>query len=168
MEYKNMKPYPEIKIEKPNIEYAKILLEDYAGNLSEDTAIHLYLYQSLATNEQLQEYKDIMMHISEVEMTHLKLLGETIVKLGMNPIYGTLNNDNVPRLWTASNVNYSTSLKKMLEIDIEAETQAIHRYQNQILIIKDKYIQNLLRRIIEDEQVHLNIFQTLYRKYFNK
>ena len=56
----------------------------------------------------------------------------------------------------------------MLEIDIEAETQAIHRYQNQILIIKDKYIQNLTRRIIEDEQVHLNIFQTLYRKYFNK
>ena len=54
------------------------------------------------------------------------------------------------------------------KIDIEAETQAIHRYQNQILIIKDKYIQNLLRRIIEDEQVHLNIFQTLYRKYFNK
>ena len=29
MEYKNMKPYPEIKVEKPNIEYAKILLEDY-------------------------------------------------------------------------------------------------------------------------------------------
>lgn len=56
----------------------------------------------------------------------------------------------------------------MLEIDIEAETQAIHRYQNQILIIKDKYIQNLLRRIIEDKPLDFSRDFLMNNFLFNK
>ncbi len=162
MELKNNKPYPKVMVERPNLEYASILLESYAGEISEDTAIHLYLYQSLIS----EECKDILLKISEVEMHHLYLLGETIALLGIKPIYGIINQDKIIRLWNAGNVNYNTSLKEILEIDINAEKQAINNYQCYLKIIKDKYIIKLIERIIEDEEIHLKIFKQLYNKYF--
>ena len=46
MEFQANIPYPEIKVERKNVEYAKMLSYAYAGIVSEDTAIHLYMYQS--------------------------------------------------------------------------------------------------------------------------
>lgn len=40
-------PYPEPMIEEPNIEYANLLLKDYAGTVSEFTAINLYVFVSI-------------------------------------------------------------------------------------------------------------------------
>lgn len=166
MLYRSNKPYPKVEVEALNPAYAAILLEDYGGIASEDTAIHLYLYQSLVAEADVSEYKDIMLHISEVEMIHLRLLGEAITKLGYLPIYGAANLDKINRLWNAGYVDYSTDLKQMLEIDIEAEKQAIIKYEHQLTIIKDRYIRQLITRIIEDEYIHLSIFQNLYCKYF--
>jgi bacterioferritin len=42
-------PYPEPMVEIPNIEYANLLLKDYAGAVSEFTAISLYVYQQFAS-----------------------------------------------------------------------------------------------------------------------
>lgn len=163
MIFKSNNPYPKVQVEQPNLFYASILLDDYAGNLSEDTAIHLYLYQAFVDDEHYNQYKDIMLHIAEVEMTHLRLLGETIMKLGALPIFGVVGKDRVDRLWSASNVNYEIDLKQMLEIDIQAETNAIRNYEYQLNIIKDVYIQAMIKRILEDEKIHLSIFQNLYQ-----
>ena len=37
-------PYPKIEVEEKNSYYAKLLYDDYAGNVSETTAIFLYIY----------------------------------------------------------------------------------------------------------------------------
>lgn len=166
MEYKSKNPYPEIRVERQNMEYAALLLDDFAGSVSEDTAIHLYLYQSLVNDNKYKEFNDIMLQIAEVEMHHLSLLGQTITKLGGTPLYASVGKDNIPRFWNAGNVNYANNLKNMLEIDIASETQAIRNYQYQITIIKDQYIKKLLERIIEDEMIHLGIFKNLYLNYF--
>lgn len=166
MEYKSKNPYPEIRVERQNLEYAALLLADFAGNVSEETAIHLYIYQSLVNNNKFKEFNDIMMKIAEVEMHHLSLLGQTITKLGGTPLYAAVGKDSIPRFWSAGNVNYANSLKNMLEIDMASETQAIRNYQYQITIIKDQYIKKLLERIIEDEMIHLELFKKLYLKYF--
>jgi bacterioferritin len=165
MEYKSNKPYPEINVEGKNLNYAKLLMEDYSGENSEDTAIHSYLYQSFITDKQ---YKEILLNISKVEMEHLRLLGEAITALGGLPIYGSYEKDKILRLWSSSVVSYDISLKKILENDILSEETAIKNYKNKILIIKDHCIQKLLERIIEDEEIHLMIFQNLYNQYFQK
>lgn len=159
------KPYPPIQVEGENTKYAKILLEDYAGEGGEDTAIHRYLYQSFIQ----EDVKDTLKGIACVEMKHLDMLGKLIWKLGYLPAFHTIDS-NVECIipWTSKYVDYSTDLSKILLDDISKEMQAITRYQKHISEIDDCYIKRVLERIIEDEEVHINCLQILYHKYFGK
>lgn len=161
----NNNSYPEVRVERPNIEYAELLLQDYAGVVSEDTAIHLYMYQSFLQDEKWEEFSEALEDIAIVEMHHLDLLGKTILKLGLNPIFATINSENNNIMyWTSENVDYTDEIKKMLQVDIKAETLAIEQYKLHKEIINDKYIKVLLNRIIQDEEEHLKIFKELYAK----
>lgn len=163
MIYCSDKPYPIPRVEKENLDYAKILSQSFAGNTSEETAIHLYLYQNFVAAD--DRIRKIMKKIAVVEMRHLDLLGETIKLLGLPPKFETYNSENGdPTPWTSSNVNYNSDLKQMLEIDIASETMAIQNYEIQKVVIQDHYIRELLDRIIEDEYIHLNIFIDLYNE----
>lgn len=166
MNCKSEKPYPEIKVEKKNREYAKLLLEDYAGYRSEDMAIHLYLYQSFILNERTKELAETLKNISKVEMHHLDMLGETIKLLGLNPVYASISEDDFQIPWTSATVDYTTDLKNMLSFDIERERSAIDIYERHKNLIDDKYIKNIIDRIIEDEKIHLAIFNYYYQKIF--
>lgn len=166
MNYQSNLPYPIVQVQRPNINYAKMLMEDYAGSNSEDSAVHLYLYQSLVSNGQFQKYSDILSHISVVEMRHLRMLGEVIKLLGLDPVFGTLPNDEIFRFWTAGNVDYTVDLKYMLQLDITGEIRAIENYERQKVVIQDQYIKSLLSRIIEDEKIHLQIFKDLNKEFF--
>lgn len=154
-------PYPEPQVEKENIEYAKILLFSYAGNVSEETAVNQYMYQHFVLDG---EVSNALRNIGIVEMHHLELLAETIKLLGMDPKYQIYNLDEIIP-WTADFVPYGNNLKEMLDIDIEGETMAIVNYRKSIELIDDKYIRALLERIILDEEVHLKIFHELKQKY---
>lgn len=159
------KPYPPIEVEGENIEYAKILLEDYAGEGGEDTAIHNYFYQSLVTSEDSAVFKEI----SKVEMHHLDILGELIYKLGYLPAFYTIDS-NVECVipWTSKNVDYSTELSTILLEDIAREMRAIKRYQKHISEIDDYHVKRILARIIEDEKIHIECLQKIYHKYFGR
>lgn len=165
MLFKSNIPYPKIRVEKPNVEYAKLLLKDYANHDSEETAIHMYLYQSLVLKEDFKELSDVLLNISKVEMEHLRLLGETIFLLGLNPMYGLCEKDIfIP--WNTSYVPYPDNLEEMLVDDIQREMDAIRNYQCHYLLIEDEYIRELLEKIIQDEKIHLEIFKYYYKKYF--
>ena len=65
-------------------------------------------------------------------------------------------------MWNSNFVNYSTNLKDMLKIDISSEEAAIKTYTLHKKLIDDKYIKEMLDRIIMDEKRHLEIFNYLY------
>lgn len=159
-------PYPEPMIEMQNIEYANILLKDYAGAVSEFTAISLYVYQHFVSEGQYKDYAELIGGVSVVEMKHLELLGETIKLEGIKPMYF----DNaVPhgKLWSPMYVNYTTYIMAMLKEDIKSEQKAIENYKYHITLIQDKHIIKLLERIILDEELHLKLFTQEYEKYSN-
>lgn len=160
MEYSSNKIYPKVRVEKPNLGYAKILLDDYAGKVSEDTAIHLYLYQHLVSDDLWEYYANTMEHIAIVEMHHLEILGKLIKLLGLDPAFVSPR-DNHLVAWNTNYVSYTTDLEKMLEADIISETKAIQKYHEHIKMIDDIYIKHILLRIIEDEEIHLNIFNKM-------
>lgn len=155
------KSYPPIKVTKTNKEYAKLLLKNYAGQISEDTAIHLYMYQALVCSD--EDLAKTLKEIAIVEMHHLAMLGELIALLGIKPVYGTIKNDYF-KPWTGSYVNYNICLKDMLETDIKNEEVAIKNYKENINCINDVFIINVLERIIEDELLHIKIFKYYYEK----
>ena len=164
MKYESNLPYPILKLEK-NPDYAKLLLNSFAGKISEDTSIHLYLYQSIVLSPNYDDYKKSLMSIAITEMKHLKILGEAIKLLGLKPVYATIYNKNSFSFWSSSYLNYSLNLKTMLELDIKEEETAIRNYQSILSLIKDKCLHELLTKIIADEYVHLTIFKNLYQKY---
>lgn len=158
------KMYPEIKVEAENKEYAYILLNDYAGEVSELSAITLYSYQQFLQFKD-EEFAHIMEQISIAEMIHLKMLGQTIKLLGVNPIYKIKDVDDNYVSWNSEYVSYDTNIVDMLKTNIEKEKEAILKYQSHIKLINDKYIKELLARIIEDEEKHLGCFNKLLKQY---
>ncbi|MDP4177752.1 MAG: ferritin-like domain-containing protein [Bacillota bacterium] len=157
-------PYPEPMIENQNIQYANILLMDYAGEVSEFTAISLYIYQHFVSDGEYKEFAELIGGVSRVEMKHLELLGETIKLEGIKPIF--VNSIcRYGKLWTPAYVNYTTFIKEMLIEDIKSEQKAIENYRCQLKLIHDKYIKKLIERIILDEELHVKLFKQEFEKY---
>lgn len=115
MKCNSSRPYPSIRVNGKNEDYARLLMEDYAGGSSEETAIHLYLYQSLILKDKNEELADILKEISKVEMKHLDILGTLIEKLGVSPAFGAFDGDFLLP-WNSSTVNYTADLKDILLI----------------------------------------------------
>jgi bacterioferritin len=146
-------PYPEIKVSAQNKEYAQILDNDYAGKVSEMTAINQYMYHSfMSSNDELEK---LFENTAIVEMYHLEILAKLIELLGGNPLYQNMDN----QFWNGDYVYYGNNLCERLKGDLNSEYKAIENYKKDIEIIKDPYIQVILKRIILDEEVHVELFQ---------
>lgn len=157
-------PYPPVRVQGPNPLYAELLLEDYAGVVSELTAINQYLHHYFVLEEVNEEVAELEECISLVEMHHLDLLAETIRLLGVDPRYRVYQN-NQEIYWNASYVYYGLSLCDRLAADIAAEWAAIAAYRDHQKKIGDTYIKELLERIILDEYHHIRLFNEALTKY---
>lgn len=165
MEYQANKPYPKVEVKEKNLFYATLLLEDYAGMISESTAIFQYIYERINKFQIHPEFSEALLRIAVVEMRHLQMLGETITLLGLKPEYKSIDSCNYLVNWNSSFVDYNTDIISMLKNDIRLEENTIANYQYHIHMINDPYIKRLLYRIIEDEEIHIQCFQTLLAKY---
>jgi bacterioferritin len=145
-------------IEK-NIGEAMLLMGDYAGKVSEVSAIMQYMYQHYTLSAIAPETADVLEDIAITEMGHNELLGKTIVKLGGDPIFGADY-----RYWNAGFVNYTRDLKKMLLIDIQDEENAIENYLKTIEALETQSIRNMISCIIEEEKSHIMVLKELLKK----
>ena len=160
--------YPEPGVKAANQYYAKLLLEDYTGTVSEMTAINQYLYHYFTFHSKYQQLAELEECIAIIEMKHLELLAETILLLGVTPEFRTFSPAqarNIPAYWNASIVYYGINVCDRLASDITAEMQAIQNYRKHQQMIEDPYIKQLLERIIMDEQYHLKLFHEASAKY---
>lgn len=157
-------PYPEVKVAEPNSYYVRLIMDDYCGAVSEMTAINQYDYHSFVTSEHREFFEVFFEKIAEVEMHHLEILSKIIVQLGGMPIYrGGASTQG--SWWTGRLVYYGRDLCDRLRADLESEHQAIRGYQENIRVIQDGNIQEVLSRIIEDERVHVKLFEAAIAKY---
>ena len=152
-------PYPEVTVCGKNPRYAALLTEDYAGQTSELTAITTYLFQHfICTDEKISE---TLRCIAGVEMRHMGFLGELISKLGGCPRIGVQTGCNV-RFWSGQYLCYDTNPRRFLKQNIAAERAAIADYRKRIDQICDRYVREVLERIILDEEHHIMLFMELY------
>jgi len=170
-------PFPPIKVERQNSEYANLLLDAIASSSdSELQAITQYIYHSKTiSNETISK---ALMCIALIEMQHLDALSELIPLLGGKPFY----QNSSKNYWMTGNIAYvdkninydkehvhekddKSNTRLKLEHNINAENNAINGYKLLLKVIKDKYIENIILKIISDEQVHLKIFEDLIEEY---
>lgn len=158
MEFQMNIPYPKIKVEKKDIEIAKDLLNSYAGRISEDSAVHDYVFQMMMQDD--GEIKKILRGIAIVEMHHLEILGKLIYALGLTPLFASVS-DNRTKWFSGEYVNYERNWEQILRDNIFQEEMAIKNYERIILKTNDENIKYILKRIILDERVHIEIFTRL-------
>jgi len=157
-------PYPKIEILRKDPHFAYKLLHIYAGNASELTAINQYSFQSFYLNE-YRDLSNILEQIAEVEMHHLKILSKLILALGLTPYYVTYGCGNRPNPWNSDYIDYTTDYRDMLLSNINSEVTAIRDYNRLINETDDPSIMNILKRIILDEERHVEIFNELLKQY---
>jgi len=162
--YADPSPYPEVKVTGRNPYYASLLIDDYAGLISEFTAISQYLYHHFFFEDIDKELGKLLENVSIVEMHHMEILADVIKKLGGNPIirgtYSTCGN-----FWNGTFIDYGSGLCDRLKIDIDSEYKAINEYNKHTGMIDDPYIKAILQRIILDEKVHIKLFNEALLKF---
>lgn len=158
-------PYPQICVEKEDVNVAILLLDDYASAESELTAVMSYTYGSIIASCEYYELQEAFVEIANVELFHMRLLGETIGLLGVVPrLYSKCNGKIM--MWEGSMVPCETDPCELLLQMIEGERRAISQYRRHIDLISDCYVQELLVRIVKDEEVHLKLLLELKQQYF--
>lgn len=151
------KPYPKIENATPDAYTVSILKNLAFSRIGEINGILQYIYQSVVARNVDDEISSIFEEIGIVEMMHLDLLMNAIIDFGGNPRYEDAN--RMP--YTTNYINYSNKLKDMLNNNILAEQNAIENYKLAISKVKNESLKHLLERLIEDEELHLNIFKRI-------
>ncbi|CDM68280.1 putative Mn-containing catalase [Clostridium bornimense] len=164
--YSSPLPYPKIRVHCKNHQYAKLILKDYAGIISELSAVTQYVYHSIYLSKEYPYISKVINKISIVEMHHLDILGKLLIELGVSPKYGSIKKNKFT-YWSSKNIYYENSLKSMICADIKSEKDAIAIYNRNLSQIDDTYIKEIIERIIIDEEHHLRIFEDIYNYEFN-
>lgn len=151
------KPYPEIVDAKEDRQTVAVLKNLASSRQSELTAVLQYIYQSVIANRVDKDIADIFEEIGVVEMMHLDMLMHAIVDFGGIPQY----EDAMGNFFNANSVSYALKLKDMLDVNIRDEQDTILAYEAGIKKVKNQSLIDLFKRIIEDEQRHLEIFKYL-------
>ena len=162
--YADPAPYPKVNVTEQNPFYLQLIMDDYAGAVSEFTAINQYLFHYFATKDEYKELGLLFENVSITEMLHMEILSKVIIQLGGTPIY--MGGPSVMcNWWSGDIVYYGCSVCDRLHADLQSEYEAISNYEKNICLIDDPNIQEVLARIILDEKVHVKLFQDAINTY---
>lgn len=151
-------PYPPIQVRGRNPRYAELLMVDYCGSVSELSAILQYINNENRMSDEYCSLIRTILGIAMAEMVHLQKLGELIHLLGGNVCFEAKQPDG---MWSPSCLTLPNHIPQMLQADIDAEKAAISQYKMHIKAIQDDFVNDVLRRIILDEEYHIMILQSL-------
>lgn len=154
------RPYPAPQVAAADPVAGRAMLDNVGSANSEMTAVSLYFYNSvIARPEDLllsQTFHSVML----VEMRHLELFARLALLLGMDPRLWAQQRRRMV-YWTPRAIRYPVEREALLENALRGELAAIEQYQRQREVIADPHIRAALARVIEDEQLHVDLFAAL-------
>ncbi len=110
-----------------------------------------------------KDYADTLMGIAIAEMKHLDILGEAMLKLGVDPKF--IQCPNTRTYFNTSTVSQSKTPQKMLMDDIGGELEAIATYKKMLFILENEQVEAIIQRIIIDEELHLEKLKEMLKTY---
>lgn len=156
-------PYPEVRAEGKNRRYGQAILSNVGGSVSEMGATAQYLYAHF-TQSGRPEVAECLGRLAMVEMRHLAIFAQLARQLGEDPrLWSPFRGGR--RYWTPEYLRYPHRLEQVLHCAIDEERSAIQKYSRQAQWIRDTNVVANLRRIIADEEVHLEILTGLLKSY---
>jgi Mn-containing catalase len=172
----------EVKVERPNPNYAAMMQEQLGGPQGELKAAMQYISQSFRIKD--PAIKDLFLDIAAEELSHMEMVAQTInllnghdpdaehatignieahVLTGLNPMLTNASG----QLWTAAYVNVTGDLAADLLSNIAAEQRAKVVYQNLYRQIDDKYVRETIDFLLNREEAHNTLFRQAFTKIEN-
>ena len=169
----------EVKVERPNPQYAVLMQEQLGGGNGELKAAMQYLSQSFRIKD--KEIKDLFLDIAAEELSHMEMVAQTInllnghdvdynsvesgeiethVLTGLSPVL--INSSGAP--WTADYVTVTGDLVADLLSNIASEQRAKVVYEHLYRQIEDKYVRETIDFLLNREEAH----NALFREALNK
>ena len=169
----------EVKVERPNPQYAVLMQEQLGGGNGELKAAMQYLSQSFRIKD--PEIKDLFLDIAAEELSHMEMVAQTInllnghdlnnkevdngeiqthVQCGLSPVL--INSSGAP--WTADYVTVTGDLVADLLSNIASEQRAKVVYEYLYRQIDDKYVKETIDFLLNREEAH----NALFREALNK
>ena len=156
-------PYPSFERVKEDKKTAIAIREAYAGGHGELKTILQYVYHYFYFKK-LGDIKtaEVVFGIAQSEFKHLEVLGELLLKLGIDPIFAI--NPWGLNCQFVSDISYSKTVEKMIYDDIASEMASINQYDKISGVINDETVKSLLTRITLDEQLHIKALKERLEK----
>ena len=169
----------EVKVEKPNPQYAVLMQEQLGGGNGELKAAMQYISQSFRIKD--PTIKDLFLDIGAEELSHMEMVAQTInllnghdvdykrvdvgeiqthVMFGLTP--GLVNSSGAP--WTANYVTVTGDLVADLLSNIASEQRAKTVYEYLYRQIYDKHVRETIDFLLNREEAH----NALFREALNK
>ena len=169
----------EVKVERPNPQYAALLQEQLGGANGELKAALQYLSQSFRIKD--PAIRDLFLDIGSEELSHMEMIAQTISLLNghdlnvENVSLGEIQNQVLTGLapalvngsgapFTANYVNVTGDLAADLLSNIAAEQRAKVVYEYLYRQIDDKYVRETIDFLLNREEAH----NALFREALNK
>ncbi|HAN09167.1 MAG TPA: hypothetical protein DCP90_00965 [Clostridiales bacterium] len=146
-----------------NKDYADMLMNIYAGEVSEFTLTMQYMYHHNFYKDVNNELAEDVAEIHADDMEHMHILADLIVDLGGDPEYKYSNHKS--EYWSAKLVNYKKNICDMLKADMSLKKAGIEGYTKLIAMIDDTRIKTILNSILKAEIMHYNIIESYYKKF---
>ena len=153
-------PWPPIEVIDRNPQYGAAMLSNIGSCNSEISAISLYIYNSMITRSFFFDIAECFHRISISEMHHLNAFGELALQAGADPRLWSVKNGSL-QYWSPACNRYPTRIGAIVSNSLNAELEAIKKYQSQTQWIKDCKINAVLNRVIADEECHVHIFRLI-------
>lgn len=169
----------DVKVDRPNPNYASMLQEQLGGPQGELKSALQYLSQSMRIKD--EKIKDLFLDIASEELCHLEMIATTVnllnghnldaknattgnieahVLSGLTPMLANASG----YLWTAAYINETGDLAADILSDIASEQRAKVVYQYLYRQIDDKGVRNTIDFLLNREEAH----NTMFREAFNK
>ncbi|MFR3559813.1 MAG: manganese catalase family protein [Paraclostridium sordellii] len=169
----------EVKVERPNPQYAVLMQEQLGGGNGDLKAAMQYLSQSFRIKD--KEIKDLFLDIAAEELSHMEMVAQTINLLnghdvdynavdsgeiethilnGLSPVL--INYSGAP--WTADYVTVTGDLVADLLSNIASEQRAKVVYEYLYRQIDDKYVRETIDFLLNREEAHNALFRDALNK----
>lgn len=169
----------QVKVERPNPQYAVLMQEQLGGGNGELKAAMQYISQSFRIKD--PTIKDLFLDIGTEELSHMEIVAETINLLnghevnheavgsgeiethtlsGLSPVL--INSSGAP--WTADYVTVTGDLVADILSNIASEQRAKVVYEYLYRQINDKEVRNTIDFLLNREEAH----NALFREALNK
>lgn len=153
-------PYPPVRVQGISRTYAAEMLSNIGSCNSEMSAISLYIYNNQILKRDFPAFAQCFHKISMVEMQHLDIFSELACLLGADPRLWSYGRNGLG-YWSPSCNHYSQKIRDLILNALRGEEDTIRKYKRQMSLIQDCHICDVLRRIILDEEIHVEIFKNM-------